>query len=205
MTTLRNVIALCLLLGSCIYLTGVAPVAAAAEGDTKESRAASAAKTAREAGQRAVQAANEAVAVAAEESSQRAYEDLRAAAQRAEADAKQAAQEASIALSAAAQANKMAAARAAQRATEAAARLRPILMTSFAFILGVLPLAISSGAGAIGRQILGTAVVGGTTGASVIGFFLIPVTYAVFAGGLRGARRKATEVIAPDAASAPQS
>ena len=193
MTTLRNVIALCLLLGSCIYLTGVAPVAAAAEGDTKESRAASAAKTAREAGQRAVQAANEAVAVAAEESSQRAYEDLRAAAQRAEADAKQAAQEASIALSAAAQANKMAAARAAQRATEAAARLRPILMTSFAFILlGVLPLAISSGAGAIGRQILGTAVVGGTTGASVIGFFLIPVTYAVFAGrlGARGGRRR---------------
>jgi HAE1 family hydrophobic/amphiphilic exporter-1 len=63
----------------------------------------------------------------------------------------------------------------------------------------------SSGAGAIGRQILGTAVVGGTIAASVIGVFLIPVTYTVFAGGLRRARAKATEVIAPDAASAPQS
>ena len=86
-------------------------------------------------------------------------------------DAKQAAQEASNALSAAAQANKKAAARAAQRAKEAAARLRPILITSFALILGVLPLAISSGVGVIGRQILGTAVVGGTSGASVIGVF----------------------------------
>jgi HAE1 family hydrophobic/amphiphilic exporter-1 len=83
-------------------------------------------------------------------------------------------------------------------------RLRPILMTSFAFIFGVLPLALSSGAGAVGRQIMGTAVVGGTTAATVIGVFLIPVTYVVFAGGLRRARTKATEVIAPDAASAHQ-
>jgi multidrug efflux pump subunit AcrB len=83
-------------------------------------------------------------------------------------------------------------------------RLRPILMTSFAFIFGVLPLALSSGAGAIGRQIMGTAVVGGTTVATVIGVFLIPVTYTAFAGGLRGARAKATAVIAPDAASAHQ-
>jgi multidrug efflux pump subunit AcrB len=84
-------------------------------------------------------------------------------------------------------------------------RLRPILMTSFAFIFGVLPLALSTGAGAVGRQIMGTAVVGGTTAATVIGVFLIPVTYVVFAGGLWGARKKATEVIVPDAASAPQS
>ncbi len=46
-------------------------------------------------------------------------------------------------------------------------RLRPILMTSFAFLLGVLPLAFSSGAGAVARQIMGTAVMGGTTAASV--------------------------------------
>jgi len=60
-------------------------------------------------------------------------------------------------------------------------RLRPILMTSFAFILGVLPLAISSGAGAVGRQIMGTVVAGGTTLASLLGIFLIPATYCVFA------------------------
>ena len=58
-------------------------------------------------------------------------------------------------------------------------RLRPILMTSFAFLLGVLPLAFSSGAGAVARQIMGTAVMGGTTAASVIAIFLIPVTFYV--------------------------
>lgn len=60
-------------------------------------------------------------------------------------------------------------------------RLRPILMTSFAFLLGVLPLAFSSGAGAAARQIMGTAVMGGTTAASVIAIFLIPVTFYVVA------------------------
>ncbi|MBM3298626.1 MAG: efflux RND transporter permease subunit, partial [Deltaproteobacteria bacterium] len=58
-------------------------------------------------------------------------------------------------------------------------RLRPILMTSFAFIFGVGPLALSTGAGAVARQILGTAVIGGTTAASVIAIFLIPVTFYV--------------------------
>ena len=58
-------------------------------------------------------------------------------------------------------------------------RLRPILMTSFAFLLGVLPLAFSSGAGAVARQIMGTAVMGGTTAASVIAIFLIPVMFYV--------------------------
>jgi HAE1 family hydrophobic/amphiphilic exporter-1 len=60
-------------------------------------------------------------------------------------------------------------------------RLRPILMTSLAFLLGVLPLAFSSGAGAVARQIMGTAVMGGTTAASVIAIFLIPVTFYVVA------------------------
>ena len=58
-------------------------------------------------------------------------------------------------------------------------RLRPILMTSFAFLLGVLPLAFSKGAGAVARQIMGTAVMGGTTAASVIAIFLIPVMFYV--------------------------
>jgi len=58
-------------------------------------------------------------------------------------------------------------------------RLRPILMTSFAFLLGVLPLAFSSGAGAVARQVMGTAVMGGTAAASAIAIFLIPVTFYV--------------------------
>jgi HAE1 family hydrophobic/amphiphilic exporter-1 len=58
-------------------------------------------------------------------------------------------------------------------------RLRPILMTSFAFILGCVPLAIASGAGAISRQVMGSAVIGGMTAATVIAIFLIPVTYYV--------------------------
>lgn len=58
-------------------------------------------------------------------------------------------------------------------------RLRPILMTSFAFILGVVPLAIASGAGAVGRQIMGTAVIGGMLAASIIAIFLIPVSFYV--------------------------
>ena len=58
-------------------------------------------------------------------------------------------------------------------------RLRPILMTSFAFILGCVPLAIASGAGAISRQVMGTAVIGGMGAASIIAIFLIPVTFYV--------------------------
>jgi len=60
-------------------------------------------------------------------------------------------------------------------------RLRPILMTSFAFLLGVLPLAVATGSGAIARQIMGTAVMGGTAAASIIAIFLIPVTFYVVA------------------------
>jgi HAE1 family hydrophobic/amphiphilic exporter-1 len=58
-------------------------------------------------------------------------------------------------------------------------RLRPILMTSFAFILGCVPLALASGAGAISRQVMGTAVIGGMGAASAIAIFLIPVTFFV--------------------------
>ena len=58
-------------------------------------------------------------------------------------------------------------------------RLRPILMTAFAFILGCVPLWISSGAGAISRRVLGTAVIGGMLAASVLAIFLIPVSFDV--------------------------
>jgi NodT family efflux transporter outer membrane factor (OMF) lipoprotein len=58
-------------------------------------------------------------------------------------------------------------------------RLRPILMTSFAFILGVLPLVIAKGAGAEMRQSLGTAVFSGMLGVTIFGLFLTPVSYVV--------------------------
>jgi HAE1 family hydrophobic/amphiphilic exporter-1 len=63
--------------------------------------------------------------------------------------------------------------------TGAKLRLRPILMTSFAFILGCVPLALASGAGAISRQVMGMAVIGGMLAASFIAIFLIPVTFYV--------------------------
>ena len=58
-------------------------------------------------------------------------------------------------------------------------RLRPILMTSFCFILGVMPLAISTGAGANARHAIGTGVIGGMLFATFIGLLLIPVFYVV--------------------------
>ena len=58
-------------------------------------------------------------------------------------------------------------------------RLRPILMTSFAFILGCVPLWTASGAGSVARQVMGTTVIGGMLSASVIGIFLIPVSFYV--------------------------
>jgi HAE1 family hydrophobic/amphiphilic exporter-1 len=59
-------------------------------------------------------------------------------------------------------------------------RLRPILMTSFAFILGCVPLAIASGSGAEGRKILGTVVVTGMLAATALAIFLIPLLFVVF-------------------------
>ena len=71
-------------------------------------------------------------------------------------------------------------------------RLRPILMTSFAFIFGVLPLVISSGAGAEMRQALGTAVFFGMLGVTGFGLFLTPVFYVVIMW-LKERRGKTTE------------
>ena len=56
-------------------------------------------------------------------------------------------------------------------------RLRPILMTSFAFILGCVPLAIATGAGGISRQVMGTAVIGGMLASTIIAIFFIPAGY----------------------------
>lgn len=61
-------------------------------------------------------------------------------------------------------------------------RFRPILMTSFAFILGVLPLVFANGAGAAGQRALGAAVVAGMTVATVMGVFLIPALYVMVQG-----------------------
>jgi HAE1 family hydrophobic/amphiphilic exporter-1 len=68
-------------------------------------------------------------------------------------------------------------------------RLRPILMTSFAFILGCVPLWIARGAGAAGRQILGTTVISGMLAATGIAIFMIPVLFVVVER-LSGAERK---------------
>jgi len=62
------------------------------------------------------------------------------------------------------------------------ARLRPILMTSFAFILGVMPLVFASGAGAASRHSLGTAVFGGMIAATSLGIFFIPLLYVLVQG-----------------------
>jgi HAE1 family hydrophobic/amphiphilic exporter-1 len=58
-------------------------------------------------------------------------------------------------------------------------RLRPILMTSFAFILGCVPLWTAKGAGAVGRVVLGTAVITGMLAATILGVFLVPVLFVV--------------------------
>jgi hydrophobic/amphiphilic exporter-1 (mainly G- bacteria), HAE1 family len=74
--------------------------------------------------------------------------------------------------------------------TGAAIRLRPIIMTSFAFILGCVPLWIASGSGAIARQTLGTVVIGGMLGATCVDTLIVPVTfYIVEIAGARVARK----------------
>jgi hydrophobic/amphiphilic exporter-1 (mainly G- bacteria), HAE1 family len=68
-------------------------------------------------------------------------------------------------------------------------RLRPILMTSFAFVFGCLPLWFASGAGSVARRIMGTTVIGGMLAASAIGIFFIPAIF-YFVEKLVGARRQ---------------
>jgi HAE1 family hydrophobic/amphiphilic exporter-1 len=64
--------------------------------------------------------------------------------------------------------------------TGARLRLRPIIMTSFAFLLACVPLWIARGAGAQGRRMLGTTVIGGMAAATCIAIFLVPVTFTLF-------------------------
>jgi len=74
----------------------------------------------------------------------------------------------------------------------AASRLRPILMTSFAFVAGLVPLCIATGAGALGNRSIGTAAAGGMVMGTVFGVILVPGLYVIFAG-LTGRRKPAAE------------
>jgi hydrophobic/amphiphilic exporter-1 (mainly G- bacteria), HAE1 family len=78
-------------------------------------------------------------------------------------------------------------------------RLRPILMTSFAFIFGMIPLWIASGSGAVARQILGTVVITGMIAATAIAIFIIPVLFVLVE---RLSNRRHRE---PEAARPPES
>jgi HAE1 family hydrophobic/amphiphilic exporter-1 len=69
-------------------------------------------------------------------------------------------------------------------------RLRPILMTSFAFIMGVLPLVFASGAGALGRRSVGTTIVGGMLLSTVLNLIFIPVLYVILSTLLERFARK---------------
>jgi len=81
-------------------------------------------------------------------------------------------------------------------------RLRPILMTSFAFILGCVPLWRASGSGAVSRQVMGTAVIGGMLAASAIAIFIIPALFCVF-GRLGASKHEKAPLIAPPEREAP--
>jgi hydrophobic/amphiphilic exporter-1 (mainly G- bacteria), HAE1 family len=78
-------------------------------------------------------------------------------------------------------------------------RLRPILMTSFAFILGCVPLWMAKGAGAIGRKVLGSSVIAGMGAASVLGIFLVPVLFVVIER-ISGKKKKETVTVPGSAA-----
>ena len=90
-----------------------------------------------------------------------------------------------------------------EAAVEAARdRLRPILMTSFAFILGVVPLVIATGAGAEMRQALGTAVFFGMLGVTVFGLLFTPVFYLLVRW--IGTRKPASGAVSTSAAASAQ-
>ena len=78
-------------------------------------------------------------------------------------------------------------------------RLRPILMTSFAFILGCVPLWTAKGAGAIGRQVMGSAVIVGMLTATILGVFIVPVLFVVVErlGTKKAAPEAHAKIVAP--------
>ena len=73
-------------------------------------------------------------------------------------------------------------------------RLRPILMTSLAFILGVLPLVFATGAGQEARHSVGTAVAGGMFVSTFLNIIFIPVLYVVVRSAIGGGKRDSAEV-----------
>ena len=80
-------------------------------------------------------------------------------------------------------------------------RLRPILMTSLAFVFGVLPLAVATGAGAGGQNAIGRAVVGGMLSATVLAIFFVPMFFVVVSrlfGRGREAKPSLSSDITPD-------
>jgi HAE1 family hydrophobic/amphiphilic exporter-1 len=79
-------------------------------------------------------------------------------------------------------------------------RLRPILMTSLAFILGCIPLWVATGAGSVARQIMGTTVIGGMAAATAIAIFIIPALYVLVE---RVAKRWSGGEPKPDTAAVP--
>ena len=87
--------------------------------------------------------------------------------------------------------------------TGARTRLRPILMTSFAFILGTVPLWLATGAGAVSRRIIGTVVIGGMLAATCIAVCLIPVTFYVVERLARSRRELKPEPNATSGGEAP--
>jgi multidrug efflux pump len=80
-------------------------------------------------------------------------------------------------------------------------RFRPILMTSFAFILGVVPLAFSSGAGAGARTAVGTGVMGGMTAATLLAIFFVPLFYRLIDRSEKGGRHHGDEEEANDSSN----
>jgi HAE1 family hydrophobic/amphiphilic exporter-1 len=84
-------------------------------------------------------------------------------------------------------------------------RFRPVLMTSFAFILGCVPLCIANGAGALSRQIMGITVVGGMLAATAIGLLLVPSIFCIVEKVTRGARKKSLPEATPHPAPVPVS
>jgi multidrug efflux pump len=85
-----------------------------------------------------------------------------------------------------------------EAAVEAAKlRMRPIVMTSMAFLLGVLPLAIANGAGSISQNQIGVAVIGGMLTATFIGPFLVPMFFDVVSRRLGGSKREPASASAP--------
>jgi len=82
-------------------------------------------------------------------------------------------------------------------------RLRPILMTSFAFVLGCVPLWTATGAGSVARQIMGTTVIGGMMAASAIGIFFVPAIFYLVERWSGAAREPAAGALPVTPAPAP--